>query len=110
MICDCPPTKPSLLDLLCRQGKHGKYFDHNFDDDVHHRDSGWDRLIHLNTLEEIPQAFKEFKKSVVARADSTGSLHSFTSEGTRLRSVFKVRTARRTSIPVKTAFAGEKGT
>ena len=37
-ICDGALTGPSLLDFLCRQGKHGKHFDHNLDNDIrHHR-------------------------------------------------------------------------
>jgi hypothetical protein len=51
---DRAPTNPSLLYLLCRQGKHGKYLDHNSDDDVRHHRSGWDLYIYLKTLEEIP--------------------------------------------------------
>ena len=62
---DGAPTEPSLLYLLCRQSKHGKYFDHNFDDNVRHRRSWWDSRIYLKTLKEIPQAFEQFKESVV---------------------------------------------
>jgi hypothetical protein len=59
------PTQPSLLCLLRRQGEHYKYFDHNFDDDVRHHRSEWDLHIYLKTPEEITQAFKKFKKSVI---------------------------------------------
>ena len=67
-------TEPPLLDFLCGQCKHGKHFDHKFDDDVRHHRCGWDCHIYLKTLEEVPQAFKQFKKSVVTRGDPTGSL------------------------------------
>jgi hypothetical protein len=67
-------THPPLLYLLCRQGKYRKHLDHNFDDNVRHHHTGWDPHISLKTLEEIPQVFKEFKKSVITRGDIIGSL------------------------------------
>jgi hypothetical protein len=73
-VCDNAPTEPSLLYLIRRQGKHRKYFDHNFDNYVCHRHGGGDLHIYLKTQEEIAQAFKQFNKSVVTRGDPTGSL------------------------------------
>jgi hypothetical protein len=52
-------TEPTLLDLLCRQGKHRKYFNHYFDNDIRHYRSRWDRRIDLQALQEIPQALEE---------------------------------------------------
>lgn len=70
-------TESSLFDLLCCQRKHRDYFNHDFDDDIAHHRSGWNRRIYLKTPEEILQAFKEFKKSVVARGDPTCSLAQY---------------------------------
>ena len=66
-ICDGTLTKSPLLDMLCREGEHQKDFDHDLDNDIGHRRSGWDCHIYLKTLEETSQALKKFQESVVTR-------------------------------------------
>jgi hypothetical protein len=65
-IYDSALTEPALLNLLGRQGKHRKYFDHYFHDDIGHYWSGRDRRIDLETSEEVPQALKETEEGFVA--------------------------------------------
>ena len=67
-------TEPTLLDLLCRQGKHRKQFDHYFDNNIRHNRSRRDRRIDLQTLQEVPQALEKVKQRIVARRNPTGSL------------------------------------
>ena len=59
-------TEPALLDLLGRQGKHRKYFEHYLQDDVRHYGSERDHRIDLQTAEEVRQALKEVEEGVVA--------------------------------------------
>ena len=59
-------TEPAVLNLLGRQGKHRKYFDHNLHDDIGHYRSGRNCCIDLKTPEEVPQALKEVEEGVVA--------------------------------------------
>ena len=47
-------TKPALLNLLGRQGKHRKYFHHYFHDNIRQYRSGWYHGIDLETSEEVP--------------------------------------------------------
>ena len=59
-------TESAFLNLLGRQGKHRKYFDHNLHNDIGQCRSGWDRRIDLETSEEAPQAPKEIEEGIVA--------------------------------------------
>ncbi len=59
-------TEPALLNLLGRQGKHRKYFDHYLHDNIGHYRSGRDHRIDLQTFEKVPQALKEGEEGVVA--------------------------------------------
>jgi hypothetical protein len=59
-------TEPPLLNLICRQGKHREQFDHYLDDNIGHYRGGRNRRIDLQALEEIPQAFEQIEKGVIA--------------------------------------------
>src|SRR6266404_1725617 len=67
-------TEPSLGDLLLRLSKHGKQFDHYLDDYFGHQRGERDLGIDFETFEKTPDAFEEFKESIVARAYSIGRL------------------------------------
>ena len=59
-------TEPALVNLLGRQGKHRKYFNHYLHDNIRHYRSERDHRIDLQTSEEAPQALKEVEEGVVA--------------------------------------------
>ena len=59
-------TEPAFLNLLGRQGKHRKYFDHYLHDNISHCQSERDHRIDLETSEEVPQALKEIEEGIVA--------------------------------------------
>ena len=62
----------------------------------------------METFKEVSEAFKEFKKCVIARADTIGRLGLLVCQ---IDSVSKItRTVKRTSIPTKIRFAGWNGT
>jgi hypothetical protein len=66
IVYDSALTEPALLNLLGRQGKHRKYFNHYLHDKIRHYRSGPDHRIDLQTSEEVPQALKEVEEGVVA--------------------------------------------
>ena len=106
--CDGVLTESSLFDLLRCQGKHWEYFKHNFYNNIRHYCRGWNRRIYLKAPDEIPQTFKQVKKSVVTWGEPTSSLAwSYVTDLVEKRA--RGRTVRRTSILVKTAFASERG-
>jgi hypothetical protein len=45
-------TESSLVDLFCREGKHRKYFGHDFNDDACHDRGGRNVGINFKTFEE----------------------------------------------------------
>ena len=59
-------TEPAFVNLLGRQGKNRKYFDHYLQDDIRHYRSERDHRKNLQTSEEVRQALKEVEESVVA--------------------------------------------
>ena len=63
-----------MLDLLLRLGKDRKQFDHYLHDDLRHQGTQRDPGINFEAFEEAPDALKEFKESVIARADSFSRL------------------------------------
>ena len=59
-------TKPSLSDLFCRQGKHRKYLDDYFDNDVCHYWGGRNVGVDVEAFEKTAQALEEIEKGVIA--------------------------------------------
>ncbi len=68
-------TKPTLLYLLRRQGKHGEHFRHNLYDHVHHCMGERDLFrINMQATEETTDEFKEIQKRIIARRDAKSGL------------------------------------
>ena len=67
-------TESSSTDLLLRQGKNRNQFDHYLRDYILHQRVQGDPGINMETFEEVPDALKELKEGVVARAYSIGRL------------------------------------
>jgi hypothetical protein len=67
-------TESSMLDLLLCLGKNRKQLDHYLRDYLRHQRAQRDLGIDFEAFEEASDAFKEFKESVIARADPFGRL------------------------------------
>jgi len=67
-------TQSSLVELFCRQTKHGQQFDHDFDDHLCHRGCGLDVRIDLESTGEVFNAFEDVHKGVVAFSHVFGRL------------------------------------
>ena len=63
-----------LLDLLRRQGKDRKQFNHYFYDYICHCWGGRNLRVNMETLEEMLDAFEDINKCIVARTGVVGSL------------------------------------
>jgi hypothetical protein len=63
-----------LFDLVCCQGKHGKHFHHDVDDDIGHRRGERDLSINPKAIEEVPNTFEQVEESVITCADSDSRL------------------------------------
>ena len=59
-------TESALLNLLGRQGKHRKYFDHYLQYDIGHYRSERHHRIDLEASEEVRQALEEVEEGIVA--------------------------------------------
>ena len=62
-------TESSVLDLLLRLAEDGKQLDHNLCDYFRHQSAQRNLSIDFKAFEEAPNTLKEFKESIVARAD-----------------------------------------
>jgi len=67
-------TQSSLVDLFCRQTKHGQQFDHDFDHHLCHCGCGLDVRIDLESTREVFNAFEDIDKGVVAFSHVFGRL------------------------------------
>ena len=75
-------TEPPLFDLLLSLGKDCKHFDHDLYDYLRHQRAQRDFGIDFEAFEEASDALKQFKESVVARADSFSRLIRLDIRGT----------------------------
>ena len=67
-------TESTTLNFLLRLGENRKQLSHDLDDYLRHQRAQRDLGIYFEAFEEASDAFKEFKESVIARADSFGRL------------------------------------
>src|ERR1700758_2284868 len=67
-------TESSLFYLFLRLGKDGKQFDHYLHNYLRHQRAQVDLGINFETLEEVSDALKEFKESIIACADTFSRL------------------------------------
>ena len=67
-------TESSSIDLFLRQGKYRNQLDHYLRNNIRHQRVKRDLGINMETLEEVPNALKEFKEGVIARAYSISRL------------------------------------
>jgi hypothetical protein len=67
-------TSFALLNLFCRDGENGKYFDHDFHHNVRHSYGRWNLDINFKSSEAVLDAFEEVDKYVLVGTNSGGCL------------------------------------
>ena len=67
-------TESTMLNFLLGLREDRKQLGHDLHDYLRHQSAQRDLSIDFEAFEEASDAFKEFKESVVARADSFGRL------------------------------------
>jgi len=67
-------TESSLVDLICRQSKHGQHFDHDFDYHLSHRRCGSSLRVDLESACEVFNALENVDKGIVAFSHVFGRL------------------------------------
>jgi glutathione peroxidase-family protein len=65
-------TELSLPDLLLCQGEDINQLGHYLRNYLHHQRAQRNICVNFESFEEVSNAFKEFKESVIARADALG--------------------------------------
>ncbi len=99
-------TSFALLNLFCRDGENGKYFDHDSHHNVRHSYGRWNLDINFKSSEAVLDAFEEVDKYVLVGTNSGGCLTETRVSRYPIKVIQETLTERRTPIPVKITAAG----